>query len=354
MWPLVILILSTTRSGCFQPKDGWNSITVDSEEWDTKLGKCVHLDGLKTPNIENNDKWPFLLTSKQVKYAIDNEGENSLSFWRFIRSFPAPVGAEEGIYSEADFRKYEVAKEPRWTSKPTFVAGFDPAFTNGGDRSVLAILKCGHSEEAGNVIALHKFHYLREDVTKSEPRNFQIARELIRFCQESEVPPERLAIDATGAGDPFCDIVAELWSPRFLRIKFGEKASSLQVSVSNPSKGTEKYTNRVTELWFAGVEYMRANQLKGIVPDLAKEMTGRKYTTTAGGKVTVEPKRDYKLRLGRSPDLADSYFLGLDMARQRLGIHAGSVVGGRQRKTWEEQARKLDSVVPDSAFLTSV
>ena len=111
------------------PKDCWNSITVDADEWDTKTGKCIHLDGLKTPNIEHNDKWPFLLTSKQVKYAIDNEGENSLSFWRFIRSFPAPVGAEEGIYSEADFRKYDVTKEPRWSNPPLFLAGFDPAFT---------------------------------------------------------------------------------------------------------------------------------------------------------------------------------------------------------------------------------
>jgi len=323
------------------PKDGWNSVTVDSEEWETKLGKCIHLDGLKTPNIEHNDQWPFLLTSKQVKYAIDNEGENSLSFWRFIRSFPAPVGAEEGIYSEADFRKYPVA-----------LAGFDPAFTNGGDRSVLAILKCGTSEESGSTVAFHKFYYVREDVTKPEPRNFQIAKEVMRICQENAVSPERLAIDATGAGDPFCDILSEIWSQRIVRIKFGEKASSLPVSVTNPIKGSEKYTNRVTELWFSGVEYMRSNQLKSIPPDLAKEMSGRKYTTTAGGKVTVEPKRDYKLRLGRSPDLADAFFLGLDLARQRLGLHAGSLVSGRARSTWTDQARRLDSAISDKCFLS--
>jgi hypothetical protein len=262
------------------------------------------------------------------------------------------VGAEEGIYSEADFRKYDVTREPRWVGQPLFLAGFDPAFTNGGDRSVLAILKYGQSEEAGPAVCLHRFHYLREDVTKPEPRNFQIAREVMRICQENGVPPERVAIDATGAGDPFCDILSEIWSQRILRIKFGEKASSLPVSITNPIKGTEKYTNRVTELWFSGVEYMRASQLKGILPDLAKEMTGRKYTTTAGGKVTVEPKRDYKLRLGRSPDLADAFFLGLDLARQRLGIHAGSLVGGKARSSWIDQARKLDSAISPGSFLS--
>lgn len=334
------------------PKDGWNSITVDSEEWETKSGKCIHLDGLKTPNIEHDDKWPFLLTSKQVKYAIDNEGENSLSFWRFIRSFPAPVGAEEGIYSEADFRKYDVSKEPRWTNTPVTLAGFDPAFTNGGDRSVLAVLKCGTSEESGPTVAFHKFYYLREDVTKPEPRNFQIAREVMRICQENGVSPERLAIDATGAGDPFCDILSEIWSQRIVRIKFGEKASSLPVSVTNPVKGFEKYTNRVTELWFSGVEYMRSSQLKAIPPDLAKEMSGRKYMTTSGGKVTVEPKRDYKSRLGRSPDLADAFFLGIDLARQRLGLHAGSLVSGKTRSSWMDQAKRLDSAVSQKSFLS--
>ena len=335
------------------PKDGWNSVNVDASEWETKTGKCIHLDGLKTPNIEHDDKWPFLLTSKQVKYAMDNEGENSLSFWRFIRSFPAPTGSEEGIYSEADFRKYDVTKEPRWSSPPLYLAGFDPAFTNGGDRSVLAIIKYGQTEESGPAVALHKFHNLREDVTKAEPRNFQIAKEVMRVCQESGVPPERLAIDATGAGDPFCDILSEIWSNRILRIKFGEKASTLPVSITHPIRGLDKYTNRVTELWFSGVEYMRSGQLRGIVPDLAKEMTGRKYNTTSGGKVTVEPKRDYKLRLGKSPDLADAFFLGLDLARQKLGITAGSLVGGKLRSSWLTQAKKLDEAVSESSFLNS-
>jgi hypothetical protein len=97
---------------------------------------------------------------------------------------------------------------------------------------------------------------------------------------------------------------------------------------------------------------MRSGQLKGVAPDLAKEMTGRKYTTTSGGKVTIEPKRDYKLRLGRSPDLADAFFLGVDLARQKLGIIAGSMVGGKMRSTWETQVKKLDSVAADNTFLT--
>jgi hypothetical protein len=75
---------------------------------------------------------------------------------------------------------------------------------------------------------------------------------------------------------------------------------------------------------------MRAGQLRGIVPDLAKEMTGRENTTQLlAEKLQLNLKETINYALGRSPDIADAFFLGLDLARQKLGIHAGSLVGGK-------------------------
>src|SRR5215469_3196305 len=34
-----------------EPKAGWDSISVDSEQWETKRGICIHLDGLKSPAL---------------------------------------------------------------------------------------------------------------------------------------------------------------------------------------------------------------------------------------------------------------------------------------------------------------
>lgn len=326
------------------PKNTWNSVNTDMEGWETSRGYCVHLDGEKSPNLSADDEWPFLLTSKQLYEAREYQGENSLSYWRFIRSFPAPVGAEQNIYSEAEIRKSDGEAMPIWEKAvPTKVAGFDPAFTNGGDRSVLYIGSFGKSNLGLPTIAFTKSYIVREDATKAnEPRNFQIARQVKEICEKEGVRPEHLAIDATGAGDPFCDILSELWSSRIFRVKFGEKPTELPISVMSPVKGNEKFANRVTELWYVGVEYLRGQQLKGITAELARELCARKYSTMAGGRLVVEPKRDMKSRMGRSPDLADAALLLVDLCRQRLGALAGGKYAAAKSDSWLKTAKKMD------------
>lgn len=325
------------------PKNTWNSVHADLDGWETGRGYCVHLDGEKTPNLDADDKWPFLLTSKQLRDAREHQGENSISYWRFIRSFPAPVGAEQNIYSEADIRKYEGEALPKWEREPTKVAGFDPSFTNGGDRSVLYFGSFGKSQEGLPTICFDKSLILREDASKAnEPRNFQIARQVKEACEREGVRPENLAIDATGAGDPFCDILSELWSSRIYRVKFGEKPTDLPTSAMSPVKANEKFSNRVTELWYVGVEFLRAGQLKGINADLARELCSRKYSTMSGGRLVVEPKKDMKARMGKSPDLADAACLMLDLCRHRLGAYAGAKLAVTRGDGWKKVARKLD------------
>lgn len=325
------------------PKNTWNSVNCDLGGWETSRGYCLHLDGEKTPNLDADDEWPFLLTSRQLREAREYQGENSLSYWRFIRSFPAPVGAEQNIYSEAEIRRFEGEALPKWEKQPIRVAGLDPAFTNGGDRSVLYVGSFGKSDLGLPTICFEKAHILREDASKAnEPRNFQIARQVKEICQSEGIAPENLAVDATGAGDPFCDILSELWSPRVYRVKFGERPSQLPVSAMSPVKANEKFGNRVSELWWVGVEFLRSNQLRGISPDLARELCARKYSTMSGGKLVVEPKKDMKARMGKSPDLADAALLLLDVCRYRLGAYAGARLAVSRGEGWMKTAKKMD------------
>lgn len=325
------------------PKVTWNNVNAEMDGWETSRGYCIHLDGERTPNLDAEDQWPFLLTSRQLREAREFQGENSLSYWRFIRSFPSPIGAEQNIYSEADLRRYDGETQPKWDGAPTKVAGFDPAFTNGGDRSVLYVGSFGKLDTGVYGLAFGKPHILREDSTKAnEPRNFQIARMVKEICQSEGILPEHLAIDATGAGDPFCDILSELWSSRIYRVKFGEKPSNLPISGVSPIKSSEKFSNRVTELWYVGVEFLRSGQLKGISPDLARELTSRKYSTLSGGKLIVEPKKDMKARMGKSPDLADAALIMLDLCRNRLGAYAGAKLTKLRSDSWLEKLRKHD------------
>ena len=136
--------------------------------------------------------------------------------------------------------------------------------------------------------------------------------------------PDDLAVDATGAGSSFCDVLAGEWSARFLRVTFGGRPSDKRVSVNSQLTGLELYTNRVSELWFVGKELMRTRQIFGVDSDLAQEIVGRNYELVKTGslKVRIESKPEFKHRLGQSPDLADAAFLALDCARQRHGLIA--------------------------------
>lgn len=329
------------------PKDGWQMVNVDTGGWETKDGYCLHLDGEKTPNLDHDDKWPFLLTSKKLDEDRKRLGENSLSYWRFIRSFPAPAGSEENIYSEADLRKFDAHKPAIWTGtkKPVAIAGFDPGFTNGGDRSVLYLGKYGDTD-AGLTIAFDKYLELRENsALRDQPRNYQIALLLKQECEKYGVLPKHVAVDATGAGDPLCDIIATVWSPNILRVKFSERPSNLPVSKTSRMKADESYGNRVSELWYVGREFLRAGQIRGVTLDLARELVARQYRTAERGKIYVESKKDMKARFGRSPDIADAAFLMLDVCRQRVGAIAGTTVaGGGKFKDFISVARQTSSL----------
>ncbi|NCZ53565.1 MAG: hypothetical protein EBY81_06690, partial [Verrucomicrobia bacterium] len=262
-------------------------------------------------------------------------------------SFPAPAGSEENIYSEADLRKFEAHKPAMWVGakRPIPVAGFDPGFTSGGDRSVLFLGKYGETE-AGMTVHFDKYVELQENSSlKDNPRNYQIAQLLKQECEKYGVLPRYLAVDATGAGDPLCDIISTIWSPNVLRVKFSERPSGMPVSRSSRMKADESYGNRVSELWYVGREFLRAGQVRGVTIDLAKELVARQYRTAERGKIYVESKKDMKSRFGRSPDIADAAFLMLDVCRQRANAVAGTTVaGGGKYKDFLSFARNASSL----------
>jgi hypothetical protein len=188
---------------------------------------------------------------------------------------------------------------------------------------------------------------LNDDTTnKAVPRTYQIVHQIRDHCLKFGIKPENVAIDSTGAGSPFCDVLAGEWSDQFLRVQFGGKASERRVSMNSQLTGEELYTNRVSELWFVGKEFMRTQQICGINADLAKEMCTRRYDMVKSGtlKVKVETKAELKQRSGQSPDIADAAFIVLDLARQRHGLVAVdppkkndmSVFGARQPRTLKD------------------
>ncbi len=311
-----------------EPKDGWESVDIQTaDEWDTKWGgKYIRLDGERSPNILLGEtKYPWLPTAEKLEEDRILLGTESRGYMRMIRAVFFDSDETTGIYAESELTNCGAMGKIEWEGKPTMVAGIDPAFTNGGDRTILSIAEVGYARNGQYVCQFVDAVHLNDDATnKAVPRTYQIVQQIIDHCKRKGVSPENVAVDATGAGAPFCDVLAGEWSPNFMRVTFGGKASDKRVSMNSQLTGEELYTNRVSELWFVGKELMRTRQIYGISSDLAQEMCARNYDMIKSGslKVKIESKPDFKARFGRSPDLADAAFLALDCARQRLGLVA--------------------------------
>ena len=311
-----------------QPKEGWDSVDTNTyDNWETKWGgHYLRLDGERSPNIVAGETlYPWLPTQEKLDEDKALLGMESRGYMRMVRAVFFDSDETTGIYSESELATCGAMNKVEWAGKPVYIAGCDPAFTNGGDRTILYTAAVGYDKSGQYVIEFGEAIHLNDDATnKAVPRTYQIVRQIKEHCENRKIQPENVAVDATGAGAPFCDVLAGEWAGTFLRVSFGGKPSDKRVSLSSKLTGAEMYTNRVSEMWFVGKELMRTKQVFGVGPDLAQEITGRNYDLVKTGslKVKIEPKPEFKGRFGRSPDLADAAFLALDCARQRLGLVA--------------------------------
>lgn len=58
-----------------QPRHRWSTVSVEDQAWDTRIGHCVHLDGLSS------------LSEEKVKLLKDTFGEDSAHYQRMVRGF---------------------------------------------------------------------------------------------------------------------------------------------------------------------------------------------------------------------------------------------------------------------------
>ena len=311
-----------------EPKNGWDSVDTHlDDKWKTKWGgSYIRFDGEKSPNIIAGEAiYPWLPTTEKIDEDKALLGPESRGYMRMVRAIFFDSDESEGIYSEAEITRSGAMNPVQWAGVPVAIAGLDPAFTNGGDRCILYTGAVGYDTTGQYVCELKEAIHLNDDAkNKAVPRTYQIVRQVKEECAKRGITPDNLALDSTGAGSPFADVLSAEFGEGVLRVSFGGKASDKRVSVNSKLIGQELYVNRVSELWFVGKEFIRTKQLFGVSNDLAQEITGRNYDMIKGAtlRMKIESKPEFKARFGKSPDLADAAFLCLDLARQRHGFVA--------------------------------
>lgn len=311
-----------------KPKKGWDSVTEDDLEWETERGVCLRFDGTISPRILGDVRCTWMYSQAQIDQIAKDYGAKSVYYYRMVKSFWAPQGAVDALYAPSDILQYGTGRVAWGLQPPIRVAALDPAFSYGGDRSILYFGTYGTSAEGLAVLQFDEMVALQEDLEKvrlGTPRSQQIVAMFRSECERRGVSPMHAAFDSTGAG-PFGDLIAAMWSPKVMRVNFAGKASSRPISPHDRTPASERYDNKMSELWAVGKSLLRAGQLKGIGDELAKEMCLRTYETVKGGegmRIRVEPKPDFKARLGFSPDCADAAFVLLDLCRERYSFKSG-------------------------------
>lgn len=332
-----------------KPKDGWESITVDDEGWETDLGYCIHFDGLKSPNILAKDgdrMWKGLYSRKDLEWDEKrNYGQNTPGFWTMVRGFWPPTGALDCIYSGQEINLYLGDKKPGkewvWLEQPIKIAGLDPAYVGGGDRAVAYFADLGLASVMGQtkrVFCFDAYEVFAGDVTKGHDKPRMVAEGFKIECENRGVPIKNVGVDVTGAAS-FASLLKMVWGDGFLEVNFSESASDAQISDTDSRVASDDYSNKRSELWYSGKPLLRSGQLKGIGLDLASEMCTCMFKVV-GGKTTVEKKEDMKKRTGFSPDIAESAWVALQVARERFGLVSTERPKNSSREMSEDSFRE--------------
>lgn len=315
-----------------KPLKGWHTIDPDyDKEWDTKNGMCLYFDCYNSPAITEPDDdrrkklGKFLFTEKSIEENKLKYGDNTPGFWRFVRGFWPKDDLVKTILTPVMCDKFGVHESVEWEGSVPLIrlAGLDPAFHSDGDDCVFRWATLGMSTEGKMTLDFggkQNMHYIRIDDSSKEPAEYQILNETKALCDKLGIPPKNLAVDVWGSGSGLGAILAKEWSKDIYHVASSGQPTELLISLQSDDRACDVYDRRITELWFSLRQLVQTGQIKGLDQISIEQFCTRTYEFKSR-KYKIEPKNEYKIRLGKvdnhykSPDEADAVCLIIDLAR---------------------------------------
>ena len=342
-----------------EPIKGWMSVDEETPNWKIKVagieGLALRFDSEKdNPNQQSFDKgkglrYPFLPKPNDVAIAKKELGDLNPQFWRKFRGFWPPADADDcTIVSDVLLARHGALDKPIWDGTPKDIAGIDPSYTEGGDRFVFTHMKWGKLISGKLAIALEKQYVLNRRAGSQEDFQYEMIQQIHDLSIKLGIPNQWMGVDAS-AGGIFWSIGERELLRGWHAVSFAGAASDLPVSAQyamrnevtgKPQVGKELFHNMSSELCFVSRYFLECEQLKGVTPDLAWEMTQRKYVRRTR-KIIIESKTDMKKRIGKSPDLFDSFSVGLFVARKVFGAMAGSEAIEEKKRKNKQSFKEL-------------
>lgn len=332
------------------PKLGYQSLNVGDQFWETQFGVCLSFDATCSPRImepDGDEKYPWMPSAAYIEQAKIAMGEDSVEYWAQIRGMFCPIGAERTVWSENELlRAMAPVEEDEWDMMPIRVrcAAIDPAFVTDGDRTPAMWA------EFGTVKGVKTMNFLGTrilsegvgaDVPEEEAKlsvTENVINQFMELCKYQTIPAKRTGFDGTGGGVVFGQWLHTKWSGACISVRFGEAPIERRADSLNEET---IYGNRVTQLWVQPKALVRMGQIRGIPYDVVEELCARRYhkLRNEGKKTYVESKKDMKRRYGKSPDLADTFCILVEVAIQNglLDIEEIRRQDRRENLAWKER-----------------
>lgn len=340
------------------PKDGWSSVSVLDNEWQTKLGICLRFDSLYSPRIltpEHEDEkngthslYGWMASRQAIEQARTELGEESVEFWAQFRGMFCPTGMERTVWSENELLEAmaPVGKTEWDPGEQVRLIALDPAFTTDGDRSPIMWAECGKikGKKVMNVLG-YRISSEGASGESEEDKLLTVSERVIgefkQMANDLSISPARAGYDCTGGGVVFGQWITRLWSGAVKGVNFAGAPIQRRADAINEET---IYGNRVTQLWAQPKALVREGQIRGIPLEVIEELCLRKYDSKKqGSKTFVETKRDMKKRTGKSPDLADTFVILVEVAIANglLDIVEIRKSDQKAQQAWKERVHQM-------------
>lgn len=320
--------------------DGWGSVDKDvHESWPTKSGRCFYFNGQKSPNYQARDDepvpFPRLMNENFRREVLrDSGGEDTPMYWKQFYGFPPMVDIADKVFTHKLLAINGCFEEPVWAdSSQKVLGGLDLGFRLGGDPSVIHFGRVGMDNRAKKILGCEKDGMvLNPSQRESKDFETQIAMRVIEECRKRDC--HDIALDVTGDGGLLLQAIErearrQSYVLNVLAVSFSGTAEDRIVVPGEKRRGVEQFANKVAQLWVVG----RICCSNGVVRGMSEygqaktQLCARKGSNDEKKRFSVEPKKEMKKRLKRSPDHGDAWVLLVHLA-EKHGLSGADVGAG--------------------------
>jgi len=311
-----------------QPKDGIDSVNETTLEWKTRTGYCIFLNGQWSPNFDappDEEPFPYLTNRQSLARMAElcHGNTESIEYYRNAIGFWVKSANMLNVLNRQLVTQYECDMPCRWaTQRKKPLAALDVGFVAGGDKCVANFGHLGEEFRGRTMLewkATSTYHCSEGEIFEQS-----IAKQFVDECVKRSVEPDCAGMDISSDGGKIYAEIVRYWltlnpnAPSFHPISSMGKASESIVSDKDKRTCREAYDRKVTELWMSVRVCVMSSVIRGfpVESDVMEQFSKRRYAMKKGNKTAIETKGEMKLRLGRSPDDADSFVYLVEMAKR--------------------------------------